>query len=202
MARDNLVLQEDAWVVEHIIDTFSSFEFVIIERVVEGDPVLEGLARLLLKPLQLKTDRAEPLVLSSDPSHDYLERLGGRLIVRPVRQTRKRDLGPLLQVVQMHDLFGDAVGQFLLQVAATTLFLGLLQEQLVWAGCTARINLLGNSEGLLVLNRGVRRAEDDTVDAGFAEHYIGNDLALVYGLWVLGSVQLQVQDGKDDKVVH
>ena len=78
----------------------------------------------------------------------------------------------------------------MLQVAATAFFIGALQQQLVRTGHTARISLLGRGQSFLVLDGGVRGAEDDAVDAGFAEHDVSNDFSLVNGLGVLGSVQL------------
>ena len=55
---------------------------------------------------------------------------------------------------------------------------------------------------MLVLQACVGRAEHETVDRRVTQHDVGDNLAFVDLLLVLGLVQLQVEDGEYHKVFH
>ena len=74
LAAHYAVLQQHFWVVKVIVVTELAFKKIIIERVIESDPVQICLSSCPLKSSQRETNGTEALSFSADASQDNLER--------------------------------------------------------------------------------------------------------------------------------
>ena len=95
-ARYDCVLEEDARVVKVVINSNRAFKQVIVQRVVQSDPVRERLCGAILESPQVEADRTITFLFRADAAHHNLKVLRGLPVVWSKRETGERDFGPLL----------------------------------------------------------------------------------------------------------
>lgn len=84
LAGDDGVLKKDPGEIKVFVDTALTLEQVVVERVVQSDPVSERLCGTLLEALQGETNRTITFLFSADAAHDNLKSLRGRLVIGTV----------------------------------------------------------------------------------------------------------------------
>ncbi len=73
LATHDAVLEQNLGVVDIIVNSQLAFKKVVIQGVVEGNPVQVALSGTLLESLEWEADRAVPLLFCADPTQDNLE---------------------------------------------------------------------------------------------------------------------------------
>ena len=76
LARHDGVFEEHPWEVK-LVHVARAFEQIIIERVIQTDPVCESLRTAILEALQREANRAITFLFGAYAAQDDLEGLGG-----------------------------------------------------------------------------------------------------------------------------